>query len=209
MYNISILVEPIFHPNTNKTDSFQLSTEVTNSMRVIYAIQVVLVKYFRMCIASLLSSEEFRLTTLENWQLYHSLPKHLKDSIYFRRQQGYECFSLSLIEKLLRKRFICDPNLAEYSQMIMKTRKTIIFRGNSFLSDTEMEKTFLNLKQIEKKLKKMLKLPTGKLMSELEYCKTCCMDDHLSKWYHERLKDLAEREHKRGTASHLQNLGNY
>lgn len=155
-------------------------------MRVTYVFQVVLVEIFQKYMASLITPAKFRTKTSNNLQLYHSLPKHLEDFRIINNQSKN-------VDAILRETIIIKS------------------RANARMTDSEMVEHFRFLKRIvkdlEEKMKEKMYLPNGKLVAELKYYKTCCMDDQISTWYHESLIDLAEREYHFGTSIHFPDTG--
>ncbi|CAC5366264.1 unnamed protein product [Mytilus coruscus] len=199
---------PRCHPGIVGTDALQLSQEVTNYMRVIYAIQVVVVNDLRKFIATLLPPERFKNEILKDQDFLRNLPNYVKIRINQCHQKGYSDFSLSLMKRIITNRYLRIENLCLNIDAILKERNRIIFRGNTHLTDKEMIESFRNLKQIAKDLdmlKLQMNLPFENLVATLKYYRTCCMDEQIYNWYHESLIDLAEKEQQFGTSRHFPN----
>lgn len=206
----SLFLVPRCYPSIVGTDAVQLSQEVTNYMRVIYAIQVVLVNDLRKFIATRLPPEQFKNMILKDHGFFEQLPTYVKININQCHEQGYTRFSLSLMNKIITDRYLRIENLSLSIRAIIEEKNKAIFRGNLTLTDKEMMESFRHLKKIAKDLdilKLQMNLPTGNLVTTLKYYKTGCMDEQTSTWYHKSLIDLAEKEHQFGTSRHFPNQG--
>lgn len=177
-------------------EEFQLPPEITNYMRVIYAIQVGLTDEVRKCMASRLPPE-YLCREIMTSQFFDELPLTIKNIIGQCRHHGYKHFSLYLIRLLMINKFISFETFD--IKWILTERDKIIYRGNAGLTDTEMGKIFSVLIQIAKDLELEMKAPLDSIVAKLEYYKTCCMDERTFEWFKEGLTYIAAKEQEFGT----------
>ncbi|XP_052067165.1 uncharacterized protein LOC127706549 [Mytilus californianus] len=187
---------PRYYPLMYGREEFQLSPEITNYMRVIYAIQVELAGEVRKYIASRLPPEFFFREMIKS-KLFDELPLNIKYIVGQCHHQGYKHFSLYLIRLLIINTFFSFETFD--INWILTERHKIIYRGNAGLTDIEMRKSFSVLTQIAKDLELEMEAPHDSIVAKLEYYKTCCMDERTFEWFKEGLTYIAGKEQQFGT----------
>ena len=104
-----------------------------------------------------------------------------------------------------------DPNdttIGDDLERCRRTRNDIIHRGNTVVTDQELEYYFNIFKGIAGRFETILgKLP-GKFVNQFETLKVCCMDEKKEKMYLENLCDLAQNA-KQAEEVHLEKVKQY
>lgn len=205
---ISLLLEIKCHPSVYEDDGLQLPKEVTNYMRVIFAIQVVLAKDVREYILARFPPDIYQNEILIDKLLHGILPQYIPTTSI----QAYTPVTLSYTNRILMPGYFYDRLLSDIFNLILNEKNRIVLRGSTNVTEIDMIESFSHLIQISEELNKLklqINLPIGNLVATLKYYQTCCMDEQISSWYHESLIDLAEKEQQFGTSRHFPNQGKH
>ena len=123
--------------------------------------------------------------------------------------KGYVNFDIPLVYKILRNINVnvvpptmgwdCNqdpgPNettIGDDLERCRRTRNDIIHRGNTVVTDQELEDYFNIFKGIAGRFEIILRKLPGEFVNEFETLKVCCMDEDLEKMYLDHLFDLAK-----------------
>ena len=128
--------------------------------------------------------------------------------------KGYVNFDIPLVFTILRNintriapptngwRSNADPlqhqtTIGDDLQRCRKTRNQIIHRGNTVVTDKELDDYFNLFKGIAGRFEKVLSKTPGEFVTKFEHLKICCMDEKKEKIYLENIRDLAENAKER------------
>lgn len=123
--------------------------------------------------------------------------------------KGYVNFDIPLVYTILRninttfapptKGWHCnayplqyDTTIGDDLQRCRITRNQIIHRGNTVVTDQELEDYFDQFKGIADRLETVLNKNPGEFVAKFDILKTCCMDETTEQIYLENIRDLAE-----------------
>ena len=123
--------------------------------------------------------------------------------------KGYVNFDIPLVYTILRNintRFApptrgwnCDPDpfahettIGDDLERCRRTRNQIIHRGNTVVTDQELDDYFDQFKGIADRLETVLNKNPGEFVAKFDNLKKCCMDETTEKIYLENIRDLAE-----------------
>ena len=85
-----------------------------------------------------------------------------------------------------------DMTIGDDLERCRRTRNHIIHRGNTVVTDQELDEYFNLFKGMAGRLENILNKTPGEFVTEFEYLKTCCMDETTENIYLENIRDLAE-----------------
>jgi hypothetical protein len=85
-----------------------------------------------------------------------------------------------------------DTTIGDDLERCRRTRNHIIHRGNTVVTDQELDEYFNLFKGMAGRLENILNKTPGEFVTEFEYLKTCCMDETTENIYLENIRDLAE-----------------
>ncbi|XP_052069151.1 interferon-induced helicase C domain-containing protein 1-like [Mytilus californianus] len=124
--------------------------------------------------------------------------------------KGYSEFDISLIYTILRNLYPNiqpssgwnhpnDPmphevSLGDDMERCRRSRNHILHRGNTTVTDTEIDDIFTDFKLIAERLEVLLGKQNREFSSQFENLRTCCMDENTERMYLDQLRELMEKE---------------
>ena len=90
-----------------------------------------------------------------------------------------------------------DTTIGDDLERCRKTRNQIIHRGNTTVTDQELDDYFNLFKGIAGRLENILNKTHGEFVTKFENLKTCCMDETTEKIYLENIRDLVKNAKER------------
>jgi len=90
----------------------------------------------------------------------------------------------------------CNTTIGDDLERCRRTRNQIIHRGNTVVTDQELDDYFDMFKGMAGRLETILNKNPGEFVAQFENLKTCCMDETTEKIYLENIRDLAENAKK-------------
>lgn len=130
--------------------------------------------------------------------------------IYNSGNKGYNDFDIPLIYTILRNlhsnikpsRGWDHPTNPQKHEILLgddlercrRSRNDILHRGNTTVTDAELEKVFTDFKLIAKRMEDLLGKSQNEFVSKFENLQTCCMDEETQKMYLDNLDVLKESE---------------
>lgn len=147
---------------------------------------------------------------LGNSYLENRLSAEEKKKVKNASKNGYVNFDIPLVCTILRningnivpptRGWFCNadpgPNettIGDDLERCRRTRNYIIHRGNTDVTDKELEDYFEIFTGVAGRLEKILGILPGEFVNEFETLKVCCMDENTENTYIDNLRVLAQK----------------
>lgn len=182
----------------------------THYARLGHATQNIIPKLLQELLLFLEKPEGIEIRCQNNPHFYSKLKMIEKRKIGAVASNGtYEGFDIPLIYTILRN--LHDPafrpssgwdhpndpqpnhlTLGDDVERCRRTRNKIIHRGNTSVSDTELEEYFNLFRGIAQRLERALKKQTDEFVRLIDDLKTCCMDENTERKYLREIDQLKQ-----------------
>ncbi|XP_052070067.1 uncharacterized protein LOC127708924 [Mytilus californianus] len=200
-----------FHSETMPTINRSDDCYKTNYARLGHAVHHLLPTFLQ----EVLLHFEKTHTIYRNCNRNKSLSHRLKPGEWARlrkvEQNGYDDFDIPLIYTILRnlhetaarptkgwehpnEPLINEIEIGDDIERCRRNRDEIIHRGNTKVTDRELNQYFDVFKTIAERFEKVCNKRNNEFVSTVEHLQACCMDEATEQKYFEELQDLHQRD---------------